>query len=200
MRSIKEFVYYYRSCPLCNNWMTLDVDLPITTTLEIKDNGLLLTIIEENRDDNREYFINFKQNKIISDRPFALQSILNIVKRLYYDDYKETFKIEARCYSCNNFRYWSKNMIYNENTKRLGGIGISGERFQLHELSGTNDKISYKISTDYRKMETKIYVARPNVSKKPFVVNIPFMPFKNIDFNDKEKILTKVKNMLMLAQ
>jgi hypothetical protein len=180
--------------------MTLDVDLPITTTLEIKNNGLLLTIIEENRDDNKEYFINFKQNKISSEHPFALQSIVNIVKRLYYDNYNESFKIEARCYSCNNFRYWSKNMIYNESTKRLKDIGVSGERFQLHELSGTNDKISYKISSDYRKMETKIYVSRPNINKKPFVINVPFMSFKNMNFNNKEKILTKIKNMVLLAQ
>lgn len=199
MRSIRDFVYYYRSCPLCGNWMTLDVDSPLATTLEIKGDGILLTVIEENREDNKEYFINFKQNKIISKHPFVLKSIVNLLKRLYYEDYDESFKIEARCYSCNNFRYWSKNMIYNEMTKRLKNIGVSGERFQMHEVSDTNDKISYKISNDYRNKETKVYVSRPSVSKKVLVINVPFMPFKNIDFNDKDKILNKIKNMLVLA-
>jgi len=199
MRSIREFVYYYRSCPLCGNWMTLDVDSPLATTLEIKNDGLLLTVIEENREDNKEFFIDFKQNKVHSEHPFVLKSIVNIIKRLYYPDYDESFKIEARCYSCNNFRYWSKNMTYNEMSKRLNNIGISGERFQMHELSGTNDKISYKISNDYRAKETKLYVSRPSISKKILTIKVPFMPFDNINFNDKEKILNKIKNMLVLA-
>lgn len=199
MKSIREFVHYYRSCPLCGKWMTLDVDLPIMTTLEIKDNGLLLTIIEDDTKNNKEYFINFKQNKIESKYPFVLKSLVNTIKRLYYPEYDESFKIEARCYSCNNFRYWSKNMIYKEKTKKLHNIGISGERFQLHELSGSNEKISYKISNDYNSKTTKIYVLKPSLSKKFIVMNVPFMPFKDIDFNDQEKILNKIRKMLLLA-
>jgi hypothetical protein len=90
-------------------------------------------------------------------------------------------------------------MIYNEQTKRLKNVGVSGERFQIHELSGANDKISYKISNDCKNKETKLYVSRPSVSKKVLTVKVPFMPFRDIDFNDKEKILNKIKNMLVLA-
>src|SRR3984957_13981389 len=142
MRSIREFVYYYRSCPLCGNWMTLDVDSPLATTLEIKNDGLLLTVIEENREDNKEFFIDFKQNKVHSGHPFVLKSIVNIIKRLYYPDYDESFEIEARFYSCNNFRYWSKKMTHNEMCKKLNNTGMTSYRVQRHPLSGGNFEYS----------------------------------------------------------
>lgn len=199
MKNIKEFINYYRSCPFCKSWITLDADLPIPSTLEIKDDRLIFTIIEEDRNNNREYSILFKNNKIESEYPFAFRDIVGILKRLYYSDYKETLKIEARCYSCSDFRYWSKTMVYNARTKKLKNIDISGERCQLHDISKAGENISYIISNNYDAKETHLFVVRPSVSRKHLSFKIPFMPFKNIDFNDKDKLLGKIRNMLILA-
>jgi hypothetical protein len=199
MKNIKEFIHYYRSCPLCKNWITLDADLPISSAIEIKNDRLVLTIIMGDRKNNKEYSILFDKNKIESMYPFAFNDVVSTLKRLYYSEYKESLKIEARCYGCSNFRYWSKTMIYNERTKRLGNIDISGERCQLHELNKSNEKISYIISNNYSAKETQLFVLRPTVNRKPLSYKIPFMPFKNIDFENKEKLLSKIRNMLILV-
>jgi len=199
MKNIKEFIYYYRSCPLCNNWITLDADLPIPTTLEIRDDNLALTIIGKNGNENREYLISFKDNKIKSDHPFVFGDVVSTIKRLYLPDYSETLKIEARCYGCSNFRYWSKMMIYNDRTKKLKNIYVGGERVQFHELSKSNEKISYIISNNYNTEDTEVFILRSNVKGKALKIKIPFIPFKEIDFNNKNKILDKIKKISVLA-
>jgi hypothetical protein len=199
MKNIKDFIYYYRSCPLCKNWITLDVDLPIPTTLEIKDNYLLLTIIDKNGVQGRKYSISFKDNKVESDYPFVFGDVVSTIKRLYLPKYTASIKIEARCYGCSNFRYWSKMMIYNDRTKKLKNIGIGGERVQFHELSQSNEKISYIISNNYNTEETEVFILRSNVKGKALKIKIPFMPFEEIDFNNKNKILDKIKKISVLA-
>jgi len=199
MKNIKEFIYYYRSCPLCKNWITLDADLPIPTTLEIGDDNLQLTIIGKNGAENKEYLISFKDNKIMSNHPFVFGDVVGTIKRLYLPDYSEQLKIEARCYGCSNFRYWSKMMTYNERTKKLKNISVGGERVQFHELNKSNEKISYIIYNNYNTMETEVFVLRSTVKGKAIKIKLPFMPFKNIDFNKKEIILDKIKKILILA-
>lgn len=199
MKNIKELIYYYRSCPLCKNWITLDADLPIPTTLEIRDDNLVLTIIGKNGAENKEYLISFKNNKIVSDHPFVFGDVVGTIKRLYLYDYSEQLKIEARCYGCSNFRYWSKMMIYNERTKKLENIGIGGERVQFHELSKSNEKISYIIYSNYTTEETEVFILRSTVKGKALKIKLPFMPFKDLDFNNKDKILDKIKKISILA-
>lgn len=199
MKNIKEFIYYYRSCPLCNNWITLDVDLPIPTTLEITDDNLVLTIIGTRGNKNKEYLISFKDNKIISDHTFVFDDIVSTIKRLYEPNHVETLKIEARCYGCSNFRYWSKMMVYSNKTKKLKNIFVGGERVQFHELSRSNEKISYIISNNYNTEETEVFILRSNVKGKALKIKLPFMPFKEIDFINKNKILDKIKKISVLA-
>ena len=199
MKNIKEFIYYYRSCPLCKNWITLDVDLPIPTTLEIKDNHLNLTIIGKNGNENREYLISFKDNKIESEYPFIFGDVVSTIKRLYLPQYSATLKIEARCYGCSNFRYWSKMIVYNDKTKKLKNISIGGERVRFHELSQSNEKISYIISNNYNIEETEVYILKSNIKDKALKMHIPFIPFKKIDFDAKYTILDKIKKISVLA-
>lgn len=199
MKTIKEFIYYYRSCPLCNNWITLDADLPIPTTLEIRDDHLVFTIVGKNGNKNKEYLISFKNNKIESDHPFVFGDVVSTIKKLYFPEYSESLKIEARCYGCSNFRYWSKMMTYNDRTKKLNNINIGGERVQFHEISKSNEKISYIISNSYSTEETEIFIIRPSVQGKALKIKVPFMPFKKIDFNNKTKILDKIKKIAILA-
>jgi hypothetical protein len=199
MKSIKDIIFYYRSCPFCGNWITLDADLPLPSTLEIADNKLILTLIEDNKDENKIYDIMFSNNKIVSEYPFAFKNVLNVIRRLYLDEPDEFIKIEARCYSCNNFRYWSKNLTYNQKTKRLNNIDIGGEKFQLHELNSSNEKISYIFSTNYNTKSSKIFVIKPRLTRKPTSVDIPFTPFKTLNFENKDRLLVKIKNMLLLT-
>lgn len=199
MKTIKDLIYYYRSCPLCNNWITLDADLPIPTTLEIRDDSIAFTILGQRGNKDREYNISFKNNKITSDHPFVVGDVVSIIKRLYMEDYSETLKIEARCYGCSNFRYWSKMIQYNDRTKKLTNIAVGGERVQFHELSKSNEKISYIISNNYNVEETEIYVLRGGVKGKALKINIPFLPFKKIDFANKNKLLDRIKKISVLA-
>ena len=199
MKSIKDFIFYYRSCPLCNNWITLDVDLPIPTTLEIQDDNLFLTIIDKKGNENKEYNIFFKDNKVYGKNPFVFGDIVSTIKKLYIQDYKESLKIEARCYSCSNFRYWSKTMTYNNRSKKIQNIAIGGERVQFHELSKTNEKISYIICNNYNVKETEAFVLRQNLKGKALKIKLPFLPFKKIDFNSKNDLLDKIKKISVLA-
>lgn len=199
MKSIQDFIYYYRSCPLCKNWITLDVDLPIPTTLEIQDDRLIFTVIGKGGKKDKTYSILFDRNKVESDYPFILDDVVSTIKKLYYPKYSESFKIEARCYGCSNFRYWSKTLIYNDRTKKLRNIGLGGERVQFHELNKSNEKISYIISNNYNSEETEVFVLRSSIKGKATKIKLPFMPFKKIDFNNKSKILDKIKKILILA-
>jgi hypothetical protein len=199
MKNIKDFIFYYRSCPLCKNWITLDVDLPIPTVLEIKDDCLMLKIVGKPSEEQREYSISFKDNKIQSKHPFVFGDVVSTLKRLYLPDYSSSIKIEARCYGCSNFRYWSKIMTYNERTKKLNNIYISGERVQFHELSKSNEKISYIISNNYNTNETEVFVIKSDIKDKALKIKLPFIPFKKIDFDNKNKILDKIKKILVLA-
>lgn len=198
MKTIEELIFYYRSCPLCKNWMTLDVDLPIPTSLEIRDDALALIIIGKKGDDNKEYLISFKDNKIKSDEPFVFNDIVSTIKKLYLPNYSESLKIESRCYGCNNFRYWSKIMVYNKKLKKLKNISIAGERVRLHDLTKSNDKISYIISNNIILKETSLFVLR-NLKDNVLKVKLKFMPFKDIDFDNREEIINKIKKILVLA-
>lgn len=199
MRNIKDFIYYYRSCPLCDNWMTLDVDLPIPTTLEIMDDRLVFTIIGKKGLENKQYDIMFKQNKVVSKHNLILGDIVSLIQRLYNPNYKTKFKIEARCYACNNFRYWSKMMLYNEKTKRITNIGVSGERVQFHELNPSNEKISYILSNNCNIQETEAYVLKQNIKGKIIRMKLPYMPFKKLNFEKKQLILEKLQKLSLLA-
>lgn len=199
MKSIRDFIYYYRSCPLCKNWVTLDVDLPIPTTLEIKDDRLVFTVVGKRGKEDKEYSILYDKNKVESKYPFVFDDVVSLMERLYSNDYSTRFKIEARCYGCSNFRYWSKMMIYNERTKKITNIGIGGERVQFHELGRFNEKISYIISNNYTAEETEVFILRSNVKGKALKIKLPFMPFRKLDFNSRDEILDKIKKISVLA-
>lgn len=198
MKSIKDFIYYFRSCPLCKNWITLDADLPFPTTLEIREEYLILNVIKKDKS-KKEYLISFKDNSIISDEPFAFNDIVSIIKRLYIQNYKEILKIEARCYGCSNFRYWSKPMFYNEKTKKLKNIFLAGERIRFHELNKNNENISYIISNNYNIKETEIFIVKSNIKDKALKIKFPFTPFKILDIENKDKILDKIKKIAVLG-
>lgn len=199
MKTIKDFIYYYRSCPLCNNWITLDVDLPIPTTLVIQEKELLLTIIGKNGESDREYRISFEDNKIDSNHPFIFGDVVSTIKRLYLPNYTASLKIEARCYGCSNFRYWSKIMNYNERSKKLKGIAIGGERVQFHEFMESGEKVSYILSNNYNTKETEVYIIRSNVQGRAVKIGMPFKPFKKVDFNNANALLDKIKKISVLA-
>lgn len=198
MKNIKDFIYYYRSCPLCKNWITLDADLPFSVSLEIKEDRLMFTIVGNKEKKDKAYSILFKNNKIESDIPFVFDDLISVINRLYNDKYTTKFKIEARCYSCSNFRYWSRPIIYNERTKKISNIGVAGERAQLHELNEYNEKISYIISNNYTEQTTSVHLLRSSV-KKVLKLNMPFLEFNEINFDDRESILNKIKKASILA-
>jgi len=197
MKSIKDLIYYYRRCPLCNSWLTIDVDLPNTTALEIKDDRVSITIIKENEDPNITFDILFKNNKVISDGPLYIDNIVFMIKRLYYDNYTEIFKLEVRCYNCNNFRYWSNTLRYDEEKRLIKNIGISGEKFQIHDINSNNEKISYVVFNNYKDNTSKMLISKSN--EKPYVIDVPFTPFSQIDFNNKEKLMRYIRNVSILG-
>lgn len=202
MKSIKDFIFYYRSCPLCHSWITLDADLPIPTMLELKPNGVLLTIVKDNHDNNREFFISYDKNKVESNYPFVFNNIANIILRLKIPNYMESFKIEARCYGCSDFRYWSAPIVYNRRSKRLRNFGLAGEKIQFHETNQANEKTSYILSNDYNKKKTLLVVRTHNKfdsDRKQLEINIPFLPFTKLDFTKRQEILVQLQKLAVLG-
>lgn len=201
MKSIKDFIFYYRSCPLCHSWITLDADLPIPTMLELKPDGVLLTVVRDNHEDNREFFVRYDNNKVKSDYPFVFNNLANIILRLKIPNYTESFKIEARCYGCNDFRYWSAPIFYNKRSKRLRNFAISGEKVQFHDTNENNEKTSYILSNNYNKKETQLIIRTHNKfdpNRKQLEINIPFTPFSQLDFTKRQGILDYVQKLAVI--
>jgi hypothetical protein len=188
--NLREFIHYYRACPLCHQWITMDADLSIPCSLEIEEPHLLFKTYEEPTA-IKEYRLGLDTNQVHSDYPFIFNGFGNQIQRLLFNREYDHLKIEARCYTCNNFRYWSNNMQYNSLTKCLTNIGINGERLKM-----IDGQVAYTLSTNYKHQISEVFVG---VGEEVKTYDVPFTPFPTLNFPKPKTILTKMKNLLLLS-
>lgn len=173
--------------------MTLDADLPIPSELEIEKEHLLLKLYDV-KSTPKEFRFGLHNNKVISIYSFIFNSPANNLKRILFDKEYDDLKIEARCYGCSSFRYWSNNMVFNPKSYELEEVGINGERFKLVDKAGT----TYIVSSSYKLKSTMVYVQAVE-QKIPKTHFIPFISFKYLDFSKPREILRKIKTYLILS-
>lgn len=185
--NLREFINYFRQCPLCRAWITLDADLPSPSTLEIANESLLLSVYESRNTESKLFKLQLDTNQVISDFPFVFRGLHNDLKRIFSGQLSDHLKIEARCYNCMSFRYWSNNMEFDPKTKTLSNIGIQGERIKLKEPS-----VEYLLSSLHHSRTSEV-----NINGTTY--HIPFIPFSSLNFKNPHKIIAKIKSILLLS-
>lgn len=200
MKSIKEFIYYFRTCPFCKNWLTVDLDIPVPAAVEILKDKLLFKLYNKVgiNDNVKEFEIDYNTNRVQSKHPFTFNTLAGIFQKIYFNDFSEPFKIEVRCYSCNSFRYWSSQIKYNKKTKKLQNIEIAGEKYQIHDTDKSNNKTSFIVFNNYKKKISTLLLHDQTIQQSTLLTNIEFIPFNKVNFNNISELKKQFRKLAIL--
>lgn len=188
---LKTLINYYNTCQICDGNMVINTDLPIPSTVDKTENGLLITVYGET-ETPLELRLNYS-NTIESNRPFILSTPYHTLRRamaLIPRDAYDRIQLEFACIDCGNFRYWSNNIIFDPVEKTMSELSVRWERAELK--SRTDHLI---LANDLKKEELTVY--SPNNTdhcKIPYVGTLKGLPLK-----DTEGLILQIKKQLLVS-
>lgn len=186
--SIQELWNYNEFCPLCkkNREVIVSVGPDIVNNLllfEKSGNQLILTCnFKNNGLREGQYKINCDTNRY---------DITNPILDEYRDFY---FYIQSFCYSCHKSCVASIDLELMSEIKMISNIGMERESYYLYE-----EKNIFHIilnHSDNKLQINKCYLKEDGRFIESLVMRLPLM---NLDLNDSEKVINKIKTLILFS-
>lgn len=190
--TIKQFINEYKHCPFCNDPLTMESAQ--ADKLVITNNKLTISM-------KSDYFIDPSRNvfefsiSIINGNILHTDSANQYISLYDFDIY-----IKKYCKSCNpnNFQSFSRciKIFYDREQS-----SFTAEPY-IERFSFTYNNIYYIFVNNYY-ARTSMLVCHPDMqgvlSPANIAVKTPYLSFNKLDFNNKEKLISKFNSILLLT-